>query len=119
MNYTTTITQLGPLAAELLENNMLIIFDETAPKELHELTALHTVGVFDEDVKNDDIIVIGDKEYLVTAVGHEANETLRTMGHCTLCFNGADQVEIPGHIELLGEGLPNLAEGIQLEIIHT
>ena len=66
-----------------------------------------------------DVVAIGDVSYIVTAVGEEANKTFSTMGHCTFKFTGKPEVELPGHIELSGEGLPEIKIGDMLEIMFT
>ena len=118
MGYKTTVTEIGPLVSEFLGANLLIIFNDNAPDALREMAVLHTIEDFSDPVKVDDIIAFDGKEYLVTAVGGEANETLEKMGHCTFCFTGKDQAEIPGQIELIGEGLPEVKIGTVIEIMH-
>ncbi|MEF9918483.1 MAG: PTS glucitol/sorbitol transporter subunit IIA [Eubacterium sp.] len=119
MGYQTTVTEIGPMVQEFIDEKMIIVFNDNAPAALREMAVLHTIEEMEHDIKVDDIIVIGDKEYLVTAVGSEANETLKMMGHCTFCFNGGDTAKIPGQIELLGESMPEITLGCTIEIIHT
>ena len=38
----------------------------------------------------------------ITAVGWEAINTLRDLGHCTVAFNGKTEVDRPGMMELEG-----------------
>lgn len=117
--YKSKITEIGPMAEEFVEAGMLIVFNDNAPEALREMSVLHSIEAFTNPVKVDDIVVFGEKEYLVTAVGHEANETFETMGHCTFCFNGAEEVKIPGQIELLGEGKPIVEVGFDFHIYST
>jgi len=117
--YKTKITEIGSMVNEFIQEKMLIVFNDNAPDALREMSVLHTIEVLNHAVKVDDIVVFGDKEYLVTAVGHEANNTLETMGHCTFCFNGAETVQIPGQIELLGEEIPIVEVGFDFHIYST
>ncbi|MGL4608049.1 MAG: PTS glucitol/sorbitol transporter subunit IIA [Eubacteriaceae bacterium] len=117
--YQSKITEIGSMVDELMEAGMLIVFNDDAPDALREMSVLHTIEELVHPVKVDDIVVFGNKEFLVTAVGYEANETLKTMGHCTFCFNGADKVEIPGQIELLGEEKPVVEVGFDFHIYST
>jgi len=119
MDYKTKVTKLGEMVAEFADQGLLIVYNENAPAELAELSILHTIATFDQEVRVGDVVVLGDKDYVVTAVGSEVNHTLATMGHCTLCFNGADQAELPGHLELEGDGLPNVKPGDTFEILFT
>lgn len=107
------------MAYELIGGGMLVVFNENAPAALREMSVMHTIESLRHPVKVDDIVVFGDQEYLVTAVGHEANNTLDTMGHCTFCFNGKSEVQIPGQIELSGDGVPTLAIGCGFHIYST
>ncbi len=114
--YKSTITEIGELAYELIEGGMVVVFNDNAPAALKEMSVLHTIEEFNGCVKVDDRVVFGEKEYRVTAVGSEANETLKTMGHCTFCFNGKDSVQLPGQIELEGDGKPEIEVGYSFEI---
>ncbi|NLN97219.1 MAG: PTS glucitol/sorbitol transporter subunit IIA [Eubacteriaceae bacterium] len=115
--YRTTITSIGPIAKEMLEAKMLIIFNNNAPAELGEMCYLHTIDELKSDIKVGDQVHLGDTFYTVTAVGSVANQTMRTMGHCTLCFNGAEVTQIPGQIELEAKGIePNLSVGDEIRI---
>lgn len=114
--YKSTITGIGELAYELIDGGMLVVFNDNAPDALKEMSVLHTIEEFNGFVKVDDRVVFGEKEYRVTAVGSEANETLKTMGHCTFCFNGKDSVAIPGQIELAGDGKPEVKVGCSFQI---
>ncbi len=116
MVYKTTITKLGDLVGEFIEQGMLIVFNENAPAELAEMSALHTAAELPQPVAPGDEVVFGNKKYIVTAVGDEANYTLGKMGHCTFVFKGEDETELPGHIDLFGDGMPDLKEGDAFEI---
>lgn len=119
MDYKTTVTGIGELVAEFIEQGMIIVFDDNAPAELAEMAVQHTKAAMDKDVQPGDVVVLGNKDYVVTAVGSEANHTLKTMGHCTFKFSGNDEVELPGHIELEGDGLPEIKPGDHFEIMFT
>lgn len=118
MAYRAIVTEIGPLVAEFRPENMLIVFGDNAPPELREMCACHDGGAPEKDIAVDDIIIFDGVEYLVTAVGEEANTTFRTMGHCTFSFTGEDTAKLPGHIELLG-AIPELQPGSVIEILHT
>lgn len=119
MDYKSQVTGIGPMALDFLSENMVIIFNDNAPKELAEISILHSVIQVEKDIKVGDVIIIGSKDYIVTAVGDEANKTFRSLGHCTFKFTAKDEAELPGHIELSGDGLPDIKVGDMLEIIFT
>jgi len=116
MEYKTTVTKLGESYGDIFEQGMVVVFNENAPEELAELSALHTPAKLPGDVKPGDEVVLGNKRYVVTAVGSEANYTLGKMGHCTFVFTGADKAELDGHIVLEGKGMPELKPGSAFEI---
>lgn len=119
MDYKSTITGIGPMALDFLNESMLIIFNDNAPKELAEISILHSACEVDNDIKVDDVIIIAGKEYIVTAVGDEANKTFKQLGHCTFKFTGKNEAELPGHVELSGDGIPDIKIGDRLEILFT
>jgi PTS system glucitol/sorbitol-specific IIA component len=116
MNYSTTITRLGDMVRELIDSNILIVFDENAPEELAELSVLHTAADLRRDVRPGDGVLLGNKEYRVAVVGYDANRTLREMGHCTFMFGGSFGADLPGQIQLEGDGLPNVRPGDPFEV---
>lgn len=106
MKYSSTITGWGPDALSFLEDeecNFLILFNENAPEELAEIAVLHTSSELHADPAPGDTMMICGKAYDVTAVGEEAKQTLRELGHCTLSFKGGTEPERPGCIMLEGE----------------
>lgn len=118
MAYKARITKIGELALDFLSSNMIIIFNDNAPAELAEISILHTIEDVKQDICVGDIVAISGKEYSVTAVGEEANKTFRQMGHCTLKFTGMSYAELPGHIELKGDGIPDIKVNDNIEIKH-
>ena len=116
MEYKTTVTKLGESYGDILEQGMVVVFNENAPEELAELSALHTKAALPSDVKPGDEVVLGNKRYAVTAVGAEANYTLKKMGHATFVFTGDNKAELDGHIVLKGNGMPDLKSGSPFEI---
>ncbi|MDR1388408.1 MAG: PTS glucitol/sorbitol transporter subunit IIA [Treponema sp.] len=118
MDFKSTVTAIGELVAEFRAEGVIIVFNNNAPPELAEMSVLHTIVSLDRDVKPDDVVILGNKDYVVTAVGEEANYTLRKMGHCTFKFSGLNTPESPGHIELKGN-MPDIKAGDPFEILFT
>lgn len=116
MNYKSKITRIGDMALEFLEGDFFIIFNNNAPEELAEISVLHTIEEVTEDIRAGNTVVISGKEYTVTAVGEEAIKTFRELGHCTFRFTGGSTVEQPGHVELKGNGKPDIKVGDYIEI---
>lgn len=122
MKYRAKITGNGPDAFAFLgdpDTNFIIIFNNDAPPALAELCVLHEKAELLDNIKNDDVMIIAEKAFTVTAVGSEANSTLKALGHCTLDFKGGPKPERPGCIMLEGDDplLPSdLVEGAMIEV---
>jgi PTS system glucitol/sorbitol-specific IIA component len=93
MKYSVTVVGMGEMVKDLIEENMLILFNENAPDELAEISVLHTIDKMKADVEIGDTIVIGN----------EANGTLKELGHCTFKFKNFNEKELPGVIILEGK----------------
>lgn len=104
MKFQVKITGWGDDALEFLNPacNFIIMFNEDAPPELADISILHTKCELKEDPAPGDTMTICGKKYKVTAVGWEAINTLRDLGHCTVAFNGKTEVDRPGMMELEG-----------------
>lgn len=118
MSYKSTITKIGEMALDFLSSNIIILFNDNAPAELAEISVLHSIEPVHQDIKTGDILRIGSREYKVTAVGEEANQTFKTMGHCCIKFTGKAEVELPGQVEVKGDELPEIRVGDLLEIVN-
>ena len=109
MKYEVVVTSIGEMAQELLDaNGDLIIFDKCPLDGLEEISIMHTTGEIKKAIVIGDTVTFGKKQYVITAIGNEALRTLQELGHCTFKFNATNTVELPGHIELRGEGWPDL-----------
>jgi glucitol/sorbitol PTS system EIIA component len=113
--YLTEVTKIGPEVVELLEEaGTLILFEEGAPPELAEMSVLHEhTERRDEPPEVGDTMVIGDREFRITAIGESAWKNMLQLGHASFKFNGAQEVELPGEICLEGAGSENIVESIQ------
>ena len=76
--YEATVTTIGPMVKELLQQGILILFDNTAPLELQEISVLHTGGILVKDLENEDEVVLGNTIYTITAIGEVANKNLKS-----------------------------------------
>lgn len=122
MKYGTKITGNGPDAFAFLgdpDTNFIILFNNDAPPELAELCVLHEPAELMADVEAGDTFILANKVFTVSAVGSEANETLRGLGHCTVDFKGGPEPERPGCIMLEGDDpvtAADLVAGARVEI---
>ncbi len=110
MKYEIEIVKVGSFVKEMLENGEMIIFDDCPNDVLADICYMHTPCEIKSPIEVGDTITIGKKAYAITAIGEEAIKTLTELGHCSFKFNGADKTELPGQIELKGDGMPDLLE---------
>ncbi|TCS77796.1 PTS glucitol/sorbitol transporter subunit IIA [Pectinatus cerevisiiphilus] len=120
MKYSSNITGWGMEAIGFLkELNYLIVFDDNAPPELAEISVLHEKSKLNGWIKKGDTLIIGKKAFDITAVGEEAQNTFRQMGHATLNFSGGEVPFLPGHIMLCGQEVlteKDIQKGVNISI---
>jgi len=121
MKYNAEITGWGSEVTALLDDkdlNFIIIFNETAPPELAEISVLHRVAPLLADINVLDTLILCDKVFTITAIGDEALHTLKELGHCTLSFKGGNEPERPGCIMIEGDDFTSkdLVKGGTIEI---
>lgn len=108
MKYSTRIKEIGSEALDFkIQDNLefIIIFNDTAPTELREIAVIQEQTQLLDIPKVGDSLSIGRMDFEITAVGEEAINTLSELGHCTISFKGAPEVERPGIIEVFGKKL--------------
>lgn len=115
MKWQVTVTKLGEMAQEMMDAGLLILFNENAPAELADISVLHTISELASPIEKGDTLTINDQVYTVFEVGDEVNHTLKTLGHCTLKFEGKS-VELPGELSLSGGSLPTIKKGDTITI---
>lgn len=73
MKYDTLITGWGECALEFLNEdcNFLIIFNDTAPQELADISVLHTAAEITKEPAVGDTLYLCDIKYTITAIGSE------------------------------------------------
>lgn len=116
MKYKSKVMALGEMVAEFLKEDFVIIFNDNAPSAMAEISVLHTIEKMNGVILAGDQVTIGEENFLVTAVGDEANKTFSELGHCTLRFTGNDKVQLPGEVELKGKRTPQIKIGDVIEI---
>ena len=110
IKYEVTITDVGKLAREFLENNnSVIILNEGIHPNLADMVVAHTVSELAADIEVGDKLKIGNADFKVMKVGDIANKTVREEGHCTLVINADGSM--PGQIIVKGSVPPRLRIG--------
>jgi PTS system glucitol/sorbitol-specific IIA component len=113
--YLTEVTEIGPEVAEFLEAGLLILFEAGAPPELAEIAVLHQPisGPREDAPEAGDILVIGSREFRITAVGYKAWQNIQDLGHAVFKFSGLEEAELPGEIYLEARGAEDLDDLVQ------
>lgn len=106
--YKSTVTEMGAEAAMFLEENMLIIFNESAPKDLRDIAVVHKAVQLEGVIEAGDELSFDGQTYEITFVGDKVNETVNELGHCTIAFNGADQADLPGTLCVENKEMPKI-----------
>ena len=106
-----TITGQGASALDFIDEKILMLFGDSAGNGVEEYSVRITLPAITRDIAVNDTLHWGDREYAVTAVGDEAMETLRLLGHCTLRFDGSAEAVLPGSIHLEDSDLPEIVIG--------
>lgn len=120
--YRTEITEIGPEVEEFLDAmGTMITFEDGAPPELAEISVLHRhTEQRKEPPAAGDTVVIGDREFEITAIGGVAWRNMLELGHSVFKFNGAAEAELPGEICLEEQPAEDVKKiigpGVTLEI---
>ena len=105
------IVGIGSGAMDFIEKKILMLFGETVGNGVEEYSVRITMPEFSREIAAEDTLSFGGKEYKVTAIGDEAMETLRLLGHCTLRFDGSEEPVLPGSIHLEDMEMPEIRVG--------
>lgn len=101
--YQSQFTRAGSLAREGFGDGMFITFAENeATEDMAEYCFLHSHGELKQDFAPGDLFILGGKRFPLTAVGSNALDNFRSLGHITIYFDGAEEAKLPGTVHLLG-----------------
>lgn len=116
MKYSVRILEVGKNAYDMMENNMIILFNQNAPEDLKPFCVITDHNKYEGKIEIGDRLTINDQKYSITAIGRVANENLYNLGHVTLCFDGAKKPKLPGHIHLTPGFTSDLIENETIKI---
>lgn len=91
MTYCARIAAIGLFVADGLADRTLITFDNNGPKDCLDYS-LSLEPSFREEtllILPGDRLMLATHDYLITAVGKEAQQSLFELGHLTMVFNGS------------------------------
>lgn len=112
VKYEVKIKEIGKYVYELAKDgHCIIIYNENInDQDLKDIAVTHSLSPLTSNVEVGDTMELGENKYPVTAVGNVAMNTLRELGHCTIKFDGANKVSLPGEVHVEGD-IPNLSVG--------
>jgi glucitol/sorbitol PTS system EIIA component len=111
------VSGIGEMVEQLLQDQALILFDDTAPKELHDVAVLLSKKKLNGDIQAGDQFVIDGYPFEIYFVGAKANQSMRDLGHVTLKFDGRRE-DLPGSICMETKEMPLIAPGSLIQIIR-
>lgn len=117
--YESKITEIGADVEMFIEENMLVIFNETVPEALKSFGVIHEKTELHGQVVAGDLLEINESQYEILFVGSKVNETLQEIGHCTIAFNGERDAQLPGTMCVEQKELPKLAVNGAIRIVKA
>lgn len=115
--YATKINKIGPSVQDLLGEKMLVLFGDNAPAELAEYCLLINMNEVKVDFEPGDTLLLGSKDYRITAVGEAVKKNLENLGHITLKFDGATTPELPGTLYLEEDEICEVNVGDAIQVL--
>lgn len=104
------VLEVGEDAPLMMEEGMMILFNDTVPQELKDIAVIHNGRDIAPELQAGDVMQIGNESFEVLFVGSKANETLNELGHATFSFDGCSQSELPGTICLEKKAIPEISK---------
>ncbi|MGY3953799.1 PTS glucitol/sorbitol transporter subunit IIA, partial [Aeromonas salmonicida] len=98
MLYRTQVTQIGEFATESLNENMMIIFNDNAPKDVADYCFIHPDAELNGEILVGGQFLLGAISYPITAVGCVVSHNLDALGHITIRFDGGVVAQISQQI---------------------
>ncbi|MDC0610541.1 PTS glucitol/sorbitol transporter subunit IIA [Vibrio sp.] len=114
LQFKASIIDIGSLAMESLEENMLILFNQSAPDDVKEYCFIHDQGIDAGVISTQSTLLIGENDFVVTAVGSSVNQNLANLGHITIKFDGQLKPEQPGTVHVIGCGPKSINIGDEI-----
>lgn len=112
--FKAEVTSLGKEMLASIEEKMIILFNDNVKKTASEI-ADYCVLIKDYEllaqICTGHVLHMSGKQYKVTAVGDVANENLKLLGHCSLCFDGSETSELLGNVHFEDIGVPDVKPG--------
>ncbi|NOH29819.1 PTS glucitol/sorbitol transporter subunit IIA [Vibrio mediterranei] len=112
--FRANIVSVGEFAQEALQDDMLILFNDSAPDDVADYCFIHDQAEYSGELSTESTLLIDDEPYVVTSVGSAANTNLKNLGHITIKFDGSLTPDLAGTVHVIGRKKPQLESGVSL-----
>lgn len=119
IKYHGKIISIGPFVDEFRQAGILVFFGQEAPEELVEFSIIHDATNLVEPLDIGDTVYIGEQDYKVFAVGDVANTNLANLGHLILKFNGEENAQLPGDVNVEAKPISDIEVGMEIRILKS
>lgn len=117
MNYfSTSVKEIGHSAADFEAEKMMILFGDEAPDSLKDFCFNIQLNPLEKMMEVGDVISFDSSQYKLTAVGSNANDTFKELGHMTIKFDGNEAADLPGTIHVENKDYPKLKIGTTITL---
>jgi PTS system glucitol/sorbitol-specific IIA component len=114
--YQSIVTEVGSEVELFIEENMIVIFNDTAPADLTSIGVIHKKTELLYEVEAGDLLEINGESFEILFVGNKVNNTLNELGHCTIAFNGETSSDLPGTMCVENKQIPEIKVGSEIRI---
>ena len=116
--YDTTVTSVGQMVEDFRQQGVVILFDERAPEELRDFAVIHAPTVTVSGPAPGDVVVLGDVQLPVLAVGAVVQDNLMALGHLDLKADDRTEAALPGDVCVPSGDLPLLVAGMRFQLLR-
>ncbi|HEX7056263.1 MAG TPA: PTS glucitol/sorbitol transporter subunit IIA, partial [Bacilli bacterium] len=104
-------------APAIMRENILILFDIKAPKELQDVAVVHENSTISGEIRVGDTLIIDSHEFSVTFVGNQVHRSLQELGHVSFKFSGEDN-DLPGTVCVENKEIPPIIKGTRITVVR-
>ena len=117
--FEAKVSAIGEDVSMIMEEKVIILFDEKAPKELHDIALTHSGGSLTDDIQAGDVIWFGVDSFNIYSVGDYVNTSMKDLGHLSLNFSGDRTSDLPGTVCIENKPIPEICVGTTIKIVRS
>lgn len=116
--FEAKVTAIGEDVPMILEEKVIILFDEKAPKELHDVALTHSGGSLTDEIQAGDVVWFGVDSFDIYFVGDHVNTSMKDLGHLSFSFSGDQTSDLPGTVCIEDKPIPQIPVGTTIKIVR-